>query len=503
VNSEQAAAGGGQSPLPATGHPPSANRAEEANTKKDSSWRLLRTSRPLREPFNSSLETRHSLLVKVYPDIALGILRGERAAAGRVWLLLRHADAAGRGWLALDEVRMALCGKDSQLRLCGWRRLRQLLAEGEGVFWTRDERDRLWLRGPARVAGALGVGRLRGRPVGMPIAALLGGIGDARAQLYATFHSGRLREGWYLSRGAGEQGSGGASGKWQVASSREPCHPPPATRHLPPTTGAVGSPISRDTLAELSGVCPRSQAAYERRAGVTARANIALGERVTAHSPIGPAEQERAWRAGRALFRLKDYRGRHGRPGAVYLAWRLPNGYSAARGHQQRPKGQQKRVNRQLADLFTKGMTGNGERPIEKRFFGTAGGAIRNYELRIANAEFGARSPLGTRHSGPATRHWPLRGVGRGGGVGVWTTITATAGCRPPSAKRAAARACEIDPAADTPSRLKPVAAAGNLLQRVPLGGGLERAVSEPESEPESHTSRGFDSAAPLRFNSR
>ena len=332
--------------------------------------------------------TRYPPLVKVYPAIALAMLRQERVAAGRVWLLLRHLDQAGRGWVELDAVRAALCGREAPLRLCGRRRLRQLLAEGEGVFWQREARaggDRLWLRGPARVAAALGVSRLVGRPVGVPVAALLGGIGDARAQLYATFHAGRLREGW--ERGAGEQGSRGAGVKSISPAPLPPCAP-------------ASSPIARDTLADLSGVCPRSQAAYERRAGIVSRANIALGERVSALAPAGPAEQERAWQQGRALFRLRDHRGLYGRAGATYLAWRLPNAYGPARGHQPRPRGQQKRINRHLADLFTKGMTGNGAARIEKRFFGTAVAAVKARETA-------------------AVRYWPL-----GGGHGrLWGAL--------------------------------------------------------------------------------
>ncbi|HMT20817.1 MAG TPA: hypothetical protein PKE20_06150, partial [Promineifilum sp.] len=228
-------------------------------------------------PLHSSLVTRHSSL-KLYPDIALGMLREERTAAGRVWLLLRALDAPGRGMVSLDDARAALCGKESPLRLCGWRRLRQLLAEGEGVFWARERGrvddcplptahsplptahcplptiHRLRLFGPARVAVALGVRRLVGRPVGLPLSALLGPIGDARAHLYAAFHSGRAR---------------GIPNDELRVTNEEYLNSSLVTRH-----SSLGMPIARDTLAALSGVCARSQAAYERRAGVAARPNI-------------------------------------------------------------------------------------------------------------------------------------------------------------------------------------------------------------------------------------
>ena len=191
---------------------------------------------------------------------------------------------------------------------------------------------------------------------------------------------------------------------------------------LPFSPSPSGAPISRDTLAVLSGACASSQAAYERKTGVCSRSNIALGERVAASAAIGPAEQERAWQRGRALFRLCDHRGHHGHPGATYLAWRLPNAFGPARGHQQRPKGRQKRINRQLADLFTKGMTGNGER-IEKRFYTSAVAAVRKYELRTTDYELKTQSAC---RSADIARHWPVGGAGRGG-CGIWGTVETAA----------------------------------------------------------------------------
>ena len=48
-----------------------------------------------------------------------------------------------------------------------------------------------------------------------------------------------------------------------------------------------------------------------------------------------------------------------GPAGETYLAWQLPNSYLGQ--HQHRPKGQQKRINRELKDLVMQGMPGNGE----------------------------------------------------------------------------------------------------------------------------------------------
>lgn len=258
--------------------------------------------------------------VKLYPDIALGMLRTGGTAVGRLWLLCHHLDGPGCGKLRIDILVQRLTVKTSALRLCGKRQLRNLLRDGEGVYWTRD-RQHIWLRSAAKVAGALGVERLTGWPVALPVAVLLGGIGDFRAHLYAAFHSGRAK----------------AAG--------------PEKRAMP---------IARDTLANLSGVGRSSQRAYEARLNLPVRPNFAVGEAATA-----PRQEERAWEQGGALFTLCDYSGQQGGPGKVYLAWQLPNSYAGQ--HQRQPKGRQKRINRQLKDLVTQGMPGNDEGRVDTR----------------------------------------------------------------------------------------------------------------------------------------
>jgi hypothetical protein len=284
--------------------------------------------------------------VRHYPDLGLAMLRQGRAAAGRVWLLLRHLDAAGKGWVGLEEAARLLATDGSPLRICGRRQFRNLLAAGEGVFWDRAAAragdERLWLRGPARVAAALGVERLTAAPVALPLSALTGGIGDVRAHLYAAFHSGR-------------------SGL-ETAAARGPS---------PGRKDAGRRPISRTTLSTLSAASANSQRAYERRARVVARGNLALGPLKSAVDP-----QAWAWKRGQALFTVVDREGRYGRPGAAYLAWRLPNDYTGP--HARLSRGRLKRINRRIAGLLTNGMTGNvnpasdarGRERGGKRYFG-------------------------------------------------------------------------------------------------------------------------------------
>lgn len=265
--------------------------------------------------------------VKLYPDIGLGMLRQEMTAPGRLWLMLRYLDKDGRGVLRIDITTKLLTTKSSELRLCGRRQLRNLLRDGEGVFWTRDK-ERIWLRSTAKVALSLSVARLTGQPVALPLSALVDGIGDFRAHLYVAFHSGRMKETPY---------------------------------------GAQARPIARETLAALSGVGRSSQRTYETCVGLSVQHNFAVG-------PLEQKERKenQAWEKGRALFELRDQCGQQGSPGRTYLAWQLPNSYIGQ--HQQRPKGRQKRINRELNVLVMKGMPGNvaeaAESPmVEKRYY--------------------------------------------------------------------------------------------------------------------------------------
>ena len=276
--------------------------------------------------------------ITLYPDLALALLRHNLVGPGRVWLLLRHLDQAGQGWLTLESVRQALTVKDAPLRLCGPRQLRNLLAQGETIFWQRDG-QRIWLRSAARVAAELQIPRLTTRPVALPLPILQKGIGTVRAHFYASFHSGRAAE-------------------------------------LTPTPPA---PVARQTLCQLTQRSRRTQRTYEKRAGVRRQTNWALGPQAT---PL--SEQQYAWQHGRAIFRLTDRKGKHGPAGATYLAWQLPNSYEGP--HQTLPIHRQKRTNRRLADLFIKGRTGNGEttlaarpRPRHRRFYQDGRRAVRGY----------------------------------------------------------------------------------------------------------------------------
>lgn len=283
-------------------------------------------SEPLQEDDSATTKNAQATRsVVVHPTLLLAILKQNLEAPGRVWLLLRAIDSQGRGWLRVEDVRYQLTAKDSPWRVCGWRRLRQLLHQGQDIFWQRDTQDRLWLRGTHRIAFALNSGRLQGFPVELPIRELLGGIQGIRAAFYASFHSGRDNK-----------------------------------------------PISRQTLNQVTGIAERTQRSYDQVARVNRQQNIAIGERYTQERV-----QERAWTQGRGVFRFVDTRGLQGREKQEYIAWHLPNSYQA--NYQRRSRGSRKRLNRKLADLLKKGITGNSEQSVKRVFFPSGSLAARAY----------------------------------------------------------------------------------------------------------------------------
>jgi hypothetical protein len=274
------------------------------------------------EPTNTTIS---ACTIVVHPTLVLALLREKLEAPGRVYFLLRHIDSQGRGWLRIKDIRHHLTHKDSPLRICGWRRLRQLLHEGHDIFWQRDNQDRLWLRGAHKIAYTLDSGRLQGFPIELPIRELLGGIQATRAAFYASFHGGRDVK-----------------------------------------------PISRQTLNQITGITERTQRTYDRVARVTRHQNIAIGERFTREKA-----QQRAWTQGRGVFQFVDTKGLQGRENQEYIAWHLPNSYQA--NYQRRSRGSRKRLNRKLADLLKKGITGNSEEAIKKVFFPSGALAARAY----------------------------------------------------------------------------------------------------------------------------
>ncbi len=320
-------------------------RQHQSSEKEPTDWTPSRFIEKTAVPRPTELSSKATpsttnQTIKLYPDIALGMLRQEKAAAGRIWLLMRHLDRDGRGWIEVNAAREQLSQKGSPWRVCGWRQLRNLLNAGEDIFWVRRD-GRIWLKSTAKTAQTLGVTRLQNRPVALPVSALLGKIGEVRAHLYASFHSGR-----------------------------------------------ADAPISRAALEESSGVHRRTQRRYEQAARVRRRRNFAIGGPAT-----GENGEEQAWRQGNAAFQLKDYQGKQGAAGKTYLAWQLPNSYAGP--HAVAAKGRQKRINRELTDLFMQGMTGNDQdNRLRRRFCGNGRTAAQIFSKTGENVYWRGKGDL-------------------------------------------------------------------------------------------------------------
>jgi len=232
--------------------------------------------------------------IHIYPTLAQAMLRQGEAAAGRLWWLLREQVKDCGGHLSQAEA-ISLATHHWQLFKTP-RRVRQLLAAGDGLFWTVNGRG-IWLHGVARVAAALGVTRLQGKRVQMPASQLSGSLKQAKAALRATFFAAK------------------------------------------PKT------ISRHTESSLTGLCRRTLQNYDALpTGVKQQENIAIGSRCSQE-----AAQETAWKRGCASFTFVDSQGKLGPAGASYLAWQMANSYHSA--YPTVAKGRQRRINQQLSDL--------------------------------------------------------------------------------------------------------------------------------------------------------
>lgn len=318
-------------------HLASRRERQEAETKRQEAFSCSWLRQPASTPSlergarSESISGDPSDTFTLHPDLAIAMLQNECEAAGRVWLLLRAVDTKGCGWVSVERARKLLTNSRSPLRICGWRQMRNLLKQGDGLFWTRDDHKkvnaRIWLRAPSKVAASLGVDRFRAKPVNVPVKALLDGVGAVRAHFYTSYHSGRDSE----------------------------------------------KPIARQTLADVTGVPRRSQQIYEKKTGVKRRKNWAVGS-CYAQEEV----QHRAAQHGHALFQLDDHQGKFGAAGESYVAWQMPNSYAGP--HSPQTNACKKRINRQLADLLNEGMTGNGKQQVERHSSGDERPSTRYFE---------------------------------------------------------------------------------------------------------------------------
>jgi hypothetical protein len=284
-----------------------------------------------------------------------------------LWLLLRAHDATGRGWVGVEEAIRLFSAAGSTWRLFTTRRrARQILDDGEGVFWIRrpsglrgDGPERLWLSGAAKAAAELDVDRLAGDPVDIPINQLTCSIGDVRA----AFHAAAL-------------------------------------------TLGKGRPMARATIRGLTGTAESTQRGYDKAAGVAQQRHVGIipaGEGQT----LQEAKQAAHWDRGRNVFELTDHQGTFGDPGKTHLARRAPNSYRSPHGRGRR--GRTRKINAVLKNLDLVAMRERGN--------GSGAAFERVYHATPAAAGAAYNRDCGRDH------YW-LAGTSPGG-VGIWPILPA------------------------------------------------------------------------------
>jgi hypothetical protein len=229
-----------------------------------------------------------------HADIGIAAMRATQSGHYQLWLLLRLMDEKGRGWVDLEWAFLHLASAGSKWRRYKGPRLHQLLAEGNGRYWTTDS-QRIWLRKTVQVAGALGIDRLNGRFVQAAVTDIQDAIAPFRAYLFSTW------------------------------------------------LGNHRNPMSRATIERLTGLSARTQQRYGELAGIETVENIALGPYLTAGS-----QQDAHWHHD-GVFTFVDRGGRQGPAHRQYVAWHLPSSYTSTAPTVGR--SQTRHANKQLAVL--------------------------------------------------------------------------------------------------------------------------------------------------------
>ena len=291
-------------------------------------------------------------LVKVHPALAAAFLASKHVATvGRLWLLLQSWDTAGRGCYTLDQVYRAFSVEGSAWRVADRRQVQRLIKAGAGTFWTlRDYRGGryhgLQMTGPAGVAAALGLDRLAGRPVAVPVADLLGGMHSTNAALFSAV----------------------------------------VTLRRPRRRGAGPRPVTRRTLAGMTGRAASTQRTYSKTARIEARPNYVI-------LPCGDVDAPGA-------FVMVDHLGQQGQAGRARLARQIPNSYVVPLAAASR--GRQRKINRRLNLVLSEARGYWPEVDYRRIYHDTATGAARAYGRNYHDDQYW---PVGQTAAGAGLWH--------------------------------------------------------------------------------------------------
>lgn len=236
---------------------------------------------------------------------------------GRSWLLLKELskELGTDGSVDVDAARNLLTNPDSKYKVAGKRHWRTIVERGEGVYWTVRS-GRLWLHGTARVCKSLGIDKLQGRSVEIPIEKLLGPIHKVRSTFYAGDVGGRV----------------------------EP------------------KPMSRRVIEKRIGVSPRRQKRYERLARIKVKKQTAV---------LGDYSDYLLNRA-RYHFGKSAYNS-HGR-----VCFQLPNVYNAPGWVVQLPRAKSKSVSFAIKRLNNAG-AGSVAKLADKLYHDTEQAAVTSF----------------------------------------------------------------------------------------------------------------------------
>lgn len=240
-------------------------------------------------PARVEAEKPTAVTLKNHPLLGLATLKAKLTAVYRVWLICRHLDRAGRGWLDVSDVKQATTTKESDLYLFNYRRFRQIITQGIGTFW-QETNGRLWLTAVHNVAIALGCANV-GKPVQMGLKIVTGCLKSFNAAIFAAWDTRRKAK-----------------------------------------------PISRAKRETVTGVPERTQRHYCRVAGIKRIANYALST---------PQDgQDYAYQHGTAAFPFVDFKGKNGRQRREYTARQLPTTQQASQ--ERAMMGRTQKVNRRI-----------------------------------------------------------------------------------------------------------------------------------------------------------
>lgn len=268
--------------------------------------------------------------IKVWPGLASALKKAGYAPHYRLYLAAQLLDETGNGRVYVSDIRSSFTEKKNGRYLFTWRRMRQILNDGDGILWNWNRRtNKIFLRSPQHMAktGALDLPRV-GRAVLLPAAVLFSGQGKFNAHIHAA---------WLAAHGDEDK------------------------------------PISQAAIEAATAVSERTQRHYNHVAGVQRQKNIEIGEKHTELS-----EEQTAWRYGHNSFEFIDYHGRQGERNGRYRARQLPNSYK--RRHHRANKGRQRKINQNLAHLVKKrsGAAAADER-LKKRYHANGAAAAKSF----------------------------------------------------------------------------------------------------------------------------